>query len=78
MIFTGHVKPFDLPYHDKFEITNECLIVMNAYFMIIFSDFVPDPHAKYLMGYANFTVIVMMVVINLIILMSVKGYRGIR
>ena len=76
MIFTGYFTPFELPYHDKLEIANECLILVNTYFMIIYSGFVQDEHAKYFMGWVNLAIIISMVILNLIELLIIKGYRG--
>ena len=75
MFFTGHVKPFKQKHHNVLEIINECLILVNTYFMIIYSGFIPDAHVKYSMGWANLSIIVCMVVVNLIELMAIKGYR---
>ena len=75
MIYTGDVKPFKQRHHNTLAIMNEFLILLNTYFMIIYSDFVPDAQIKYLMGWVNLSVIICMVVVNVIELIAIKGYR---
>ena len=75
MIFTGHVKPFKQKHHNVLAIINESLILINTYFMIIYSDFILDVYVKYSMGWVNLSIIICMVVVNLIELMAIKGYR---
>jgi len=43
IIYQGWVDPFSTKGRNTHELINEVLILFNAYFLIVFSDFVPDP-----------------------------------
>lgn len=73
MMFTGWYRPFIIPIHNDLEITNEVLILMNSYFMLIFSDFVIDKHARYICGWVNLGVICMLVLVNLTLIFCTTG-----
>lgn len=43
IIYQGWVRPFNSKKRNRHEVINEVLILLNAYFLIVFSEFVPDP-----------------------------------
>ena len=75
LMYTGYVKPFQKPLHNRLEISNETLILFNSYFMIIFSNFVPDVEVRYKMGWYNLAVIFGIVIVNLGIIGVTIGAR---
>ena len=40
------------------EFANELCILLNTYFMIVYSDFVRDPEARYEMGWYNLGIMI--------------------
>ena len=38
VIFIGYVMPFDVPWMNTLELTNEFLVLTNCYYLFIFSD----------------------------------------
>ena len=38
VIFIGHVMPFDVPWMNTLELTNEFLVLTSCYYLFIFSD----------------------------------------
>ena len=76
LIYTGYVKPFERRIHNKLEIANETLILLNSYFMIIFSDFVPDARNRYAMGWCNLGIIFVLVIVNFGIIGVTIGRRA--
>ena len=70
LIYIGYVRPFVTPIQNGIELTNETLILINTYFMIIYSDFVPDPKTRSLMGSVNNLILALMILINLFIILK--------
>ena len=73
MAFQGQVKPFQDPFQNKLELTNETLTLIATYGLFIFTSFVPDPVARYQVGW----VIVGITCVILISNISVLFYRAI-
>ena len=73
MAYTGFAKPFNLPIQNNLEIVNETLILLNSYFMLLYSDFVIDVKARYTMGWSNIGVIVALVCSNLVLMTYIQG-----
>ena len=53
IIYQGWVSPFSTKSRNLNEFVNEVLILINAYFLIVYSDFVVDPQVRYDMGWVN-------------------------
>ena len=68
IIYQGWVKPFKLPLQNRQEMTNEVLILLNTYFLFLYSDFVGKPEVRYQMGWVNVGFLGSMVAINLLII----------
>lgn len=43
IVYIQHVKPFELPFMNKLEVFNEVCIIIAAYHLILFTEFVDDP-----------------------------------
>ena len=46
MVFDGIVRPFDYSFDNKFELMNESFVMVSTYFLLGFSNFIPDPDAR--------------------------------
>ena len=68
LIYQGWVKPFEFKKRNFQELINEVLILLNAYFLIMYSDFVPDPEVRYLMGWVNIGMLIIMMGFNVFIM----------
>ena len=66
MAYTAGSRPFWLPIHSDLEIINETLVLLNSYFLMIYSDFIPDLKTRYTMGWQNIWIISLLVGINLV------------
>ena len=44
---------------------NETLVLLNSYFLFLFSDFVVNPEDRYLMGWVNIVLLGLMVATNI-------------
>ena len=69
LIYIGYVRPYVTPVQNRVELLNETLILINTYFMIIYSDFVLDPYARSQMGDVNNGILALMILINLFIIL---------
>ena len=56
---------------------NEVLIILNCYFLFIFSEFMPDASVRYLMGWFNIGLLAAMVMLNTLFIFSRKLVTGI-
>ena len=65
IISIGWIQPFQLPVSNSMEIFNEVLVLISFYFMIIYSEFVPDVEARYNVAWVNICLIVGMVAYNI-------------
>jgi hypothetical protein len=43
IVYLLAVKPFDMPILNRMEVFNECCIMIAAYHLFTFTDFVDDP-----------------------------------
>ena len=68
MAYTGIAKPFAEPIHNRLEILAEVLILINSYFMMLYSPFVVDEEARYTMGFYNIWIIKAHIAVNLVII----------
>ena len=50
------------------EVVNETLVLANCYFMVLYSEFVPDVYVRYKLGWFNIALIATMIVINVFII----------
>ena len=51
MAFHGQVCPFALPAHNRMDLFNETMTLLSTYGLFIFTEFVPDPSARYQFGW---------------------------
>ena len=73
MAYTGLARPFNLPVQNNLEIVNETLILLNSYFMLLYSDFVVDLNTRYITGWSNVGVIIALVCSNLVLMTYIQG-----
>ena len=65
LLLVGLIEPFKLPMNHKLELLNESLVLISFYYMIIYSEFVPDVNARYLVAWFNILLVAMMILINI-------------
>ena len=68
MAFTGQVRPFRFPEQNKAEVFNEVMCLISTYGLIIFTDFVSDPLARYKCGWALISITLSILAVNCFIL----------
>ena len=51
VIYLLHVWPMETHFATKIELFNECTIVILNYGLMMFTDFVPDPETRFLIGW---------------------------
>ena len=69
MIYLLSVWPHDDPFATKVEVFNECTQVVLLYGLLLFTDFVPDPNTRYLIGWTYCGVMFGNIGVHLIILL---------
>ena len=87
MIFIGHGKPFITRWMYGLELTNEYLMLICCYFMIIYSDGLllmenpgwpeydeklPDVEARFQLGWCNIAFLALLVSINLTVMLAAQ------
>ena len=75
IIFVAEVKPFELPLLNKMEVINECFIIMAAYHLFLYTDFVPDPILQYQLGWSIIGVTVINIILNMAVMIGVSMRR---
>ena len=68
IIFKGWFRPFQDRWDNTMEIVNETLVLANCYFMVLYSEFVPDVYVRYKLGWINIALIGIMILINVIMI----------
>ena len=58
LYYNGDVWPFERKINNRMELANELCILLNTYFMIVYSDFVRSPEARYEMGWYNLVIMI--------------------
>ena len=76
IIFIGSIRPFLLPFVNNLELVNEVCVLGNTYFLIIYSDFVPEPEIRYGIGWVNISLLVLMILINLSVIIIKQIVNG--
>ena len=70
VIYLGHVWPFNEPIFTHLELLNEVTSVFLLYHALIFTDWVPQPDVRYLMGWSFIAVTCLNLVTHFILLIS--------
>lgn len=76
VIFTGYFKPYQKKMVNILELINDSIIVVCSYFLIMFSDLVPDPETKYIMGWPLIALISTLILMNITVIVF-KGIQSI-
>ena len=74
IIFIGIMRPFRLPSYNYIELTNESLVLMLAYFLIVYSPFVPDGETRYQLGWVNIGFIGLLIIFNLFVIIMQQTF----
>lgn len=71
LAYTLAVRPFREGFHNALEVCNEMLILLNSYFMILYSNFIVDDHTRYVTGWANIVVMTALVLVNVLVMSTI-------
>ena len=74
MMYFGFVFPYMRRTQNILELVTEIVILFSTYFMMIYSDFVPDLEARYLMGWINISMIIAVILVALLSIFMVQSY----
>ena len=66
------IEPYTTKYEQRMEIANEFIILMVLYVYMCFSDFVPLPETKFMLGFVCCAVVVLHMLFNLGVIMYVN------
>ena len=72
IIYNKLVRPFESPLLNKLEIFNELCIMVAAYHLFIFTQYVDDQEMQYNVGWSMIGVTVLNIVVN----MGIMGYAS--
>ena len=72
IMYQGMVRPYDLKMQNRLEMFNEVMIMLNCYFLFLFSEFLPDPEVRYQMGWVNIGMLSIMILVNTTIIIFNK------
>ena len=64
MILLGLVEPLSSRHQNRVEIFNNFMILVMSYCLISFTDYAPDPEARYTMGYGLVVLTIFNIVVN--------------
>lgn len=68
VIYTGYFRPYELPFANNLDLINETFTLVGCYSLVMFSEFVPDAHTRYLCGWYLVSLTFLMIGINLCII----------
>ena len=68
MAFAGQIRPLRFPGQNNIEVFNEAMCLVSTYMLIIFTDFVPDPWARYTCGWALILITLSILTVNCFVL----------
>ena len=69
MAFQGQVCPFAIPAHNKMDLFNEMMTLLSTYGLFIFTEFVPDPIARYQFGWCVIFITLGILAFNILVLL---------
>ena len=64
------VMPFEDPLLNYMELFNESSLLVTSYFLLTFTDFVPEPETRYTIGWVFSGVVALNLIVNWIILFT--------
>jgi len=70
VILIGASRPFKEESALKLEFFNESMVMLSAYFLFVYSDFVDSPHARYYTGYVLIGLASFTIAVNVLLMVS--------
>ena len=64
MAFQGQVRPFETRHQNNLELFNETLTLLSTYTLFIFTEYVPEAYARYLIGWVLIGIMIVILVAN--------------
>jgi len=65
IVFVTAVKPFENPVLNRMELFNECCIIVAAYHLFYFTDYLPDYKLQYKLGWSLIGVTIFNITVNM-------------
>lgn len=81
MIFVGWVRPFTSNALNTLELVNSAVTLCVGYFLIIFTDFLPNSQVRYSSAWALIAIVVAMIVVNIAVQLKLSAkeiYKALR
>ena len=72
IIYQGWVEPFLYKWRDDIELTEEILILLSCYFLLLATPFSPNPEVSYLFGWINVFYFCFIFLLNLVLFLILK------
>lgn len=72
LIYDILVKPFESPLLNKMEIFNEISIIVAAYHLPLFTEFVDDQMTHYFAGWSLILLVILNITVNLIVMFKLS------
>lgn len=69
------VKPYATPFANRMEVFNECTIIMLSYWLLCFTDLVPDPWTQYIIGWPYVAVFLVNITVHTTLLTYSSGIQ---
>ena len=73
IIYQGWIRPYKLPILNFKQLMNEVFTMFCSYYMIVYTDFVPDRDTRHIMGWFNIGTCFMMILANFLIIIVLQG-----
>ena len=75
VLYLKTFKPLDSPFSNRMEVLNECTVIFLVYFLMLFTDFVPDPENRNKIGRYYVRVNILHMIFHLVFLFLATCYK---
>ena len=78
MIFQGIVRPYEMTTQNRMEMFDEIMIMLNCYFLFMFTEYMPDRELRYTLGWVNIGFLATLLLVNMLVIFGRKVKKAIR